>query len=51
MFTQVPVFSREELQVSTCGEGPCIIEDYDFTLVVNSEWKWKVNDYGIDLKR
>ena len=49
--THVPIYSREELKLGTIGEGPCIIEEYDSTLVVNPRWKWKVYDYGIELKR
>jgi N-methylhydantoinase A len=50
-FTKIPIFSREELKFGTFGEGPSIIEEYDSTLVVNPGWKWKVHDYGIELKR
>jgi N-methylhydantoinase A len=51
IFTKIPIFSREELKLGTCGEGPSIIEEYDSTLVVNPGWKWKVSDYGTELKR
>jgi N-methylhydantoinase A len=51
MLTQTPIYSREELKLGTIGEGPSIIEEYDSTLVVNPKWKWKVYDYGIELKR
>ena len=47
----VPIYSKEELNLGTFGEGPAIIEEYDSTLVVNSGWKWKVLDYGVELKR
>ncbi|MCW4017867.1 MAG: hydantoinase/oxoprolinase family protein [Candidatus Bathyarchaeota archaeon] len=50
-FSKVPVFSREKLKLGTYGMGPSIVEEYDSTLVVNSGWKWKVYDYGIELKR
>jgi N-methylhydantoinase A len=49
--TKVPVYSREKLKPETFGEGPSIIEEYDSTLVVNPGWKWKVYEYGIELKR
>jgi N-methylhydantoinase A len=51
IFTNIPVYSREELKLGTYGEGPSIIEEYDSTLVVNPRWKWKVCDYGTELKR
>jgi N-methylhydantoinase A len=51
MLTYIPIYSREELKLGTIGEGPSIIEEYDSTLVVNPRWKWKVYDYGIELKR
>lgn len=50
-FTKIPVYLREELKLGTYGEGPSIIEEYDSTLVVNPGWKWKVYDYGTELKR
>lgn len=41
---EVPVFTRESL--GERGEGPCIIEDYDSTAVVNPSWKWERNHDG-----
>jgi N-methylhydantoinase A len=49
--TKIPVYSREKLKPETFGEGPSIIEEYDSTLVVNPGWKWKVYEYGTELKR
>jgi N-methylhydantoinase A len=51
VFTNVPVYSREKMKLGTYGKGPSIIEEYDSTLVVNTGWKWKVYDYGTELKR
>jgi N-methylhydantoinase A len=47
----VPVFNREALPAGSRGEGPCIIEEYDSTLVVNPSWRWTVEDYGTRLTR
>ena len=51
VFEKIPVFSREELKPGTFGEGPSIIEEYDSTLVVNPGWKWKISNYGTELRR
>jgi N-methylhydantoinase A len=51
ILNSVPIYSKEELDLGTFGEGPAIIEEYDSTLVVNSGWKWEVLDYGVELKR
>ena len=51
VFTKSPIFSREKLEPGTYGEGPAIIEEYDSTLVVNPGWKWKIYDYGTQLRR
>jgi N-methylhydantoinase A len=48
---QTPIYSKAELNLGTCGEGPAIIEEYDSTLVVNPRWRWELHDYGIELKR
>jgi N-methylhydantoinase A len=49
--TKIPIYSIEKLKVGTYGEGPSILEEYDSTLVVNPGWKWKVYNYGTELKR
>ncbi len=40
------VFERDELSIGIAGEGPCIIEEYDSTAVINPNWLWKVDGYG-----
>ena len=45
------VFSREALEPGEAGRGPCIIEEYDSTLVVNSGWDWTAEAYGTRLTR
>ena len=47
----VEVFTREALQPASRGRGPCIIEEYDSTLVVNDSWTWRVGEYGTRLTR
>ena len=46
-----PVLLRGALPSGTDGHGPCIIEDYDSTLVVNRAWRWRAEDYGVRLTR
>ncbi|HZW57994.1 MAG TPA: hydantoinase/oxoprolinase family protein [Nitrososphaerales archaeon] len=41
----VPVFVREELAPGNKGSGPCIIEEYDSTSVINSKWSWSIDGY------
>jgi N-methylhydantoinase A len=36
----VPVHIRDRLRPGSSGTGPCIIEEYDSTTVVNSGWSW-----------
>jgi N-methylhydantoinase A len=45
-YSTVPVFLRERLLTGSSGKGPCVIEAYDSTLVVNAHWYWKVNEFG-----
>jgi len=40
------VFTRESLRPGDGGRGPCIIEEYDSTLIVNPSWKWSAERYG-----
>ena len=47
----VEVFTREALHPASRGRGPCIIEEYDSTLVVNDSWTWRVGEYGTRLTR
>ncbi len=47
----VPVFLREKLITGNATGGPCIIEGYDSTVIVNARWTWKINQFGdIDLR-
>ena len=45
------VLTQEGLQPGQSGEGPCILEGYDSTLVVNPGWSWKVEREGVSLSR
>jgi N-methylhydantoinase A len=46
------VYIRENLQPGTFGSGPCIIEEYDSTTVVNKGWSWTVDKFGnLEVKR
>jgi N-methylhydantoinase A len=48
---QVPVLGRDALSAGDAGKGPCIIEEYDSTLVVNPGWGWRIESYGTRLRR
>jgi len=43
---KVPLFVRKELLPSNNGAGPCIIEEYDSTTIVNSGWSWTIDELG-----
>jgi N-methylhydantoinase A len=45
-FLSVPVFVRENLPIGAQGKGPCIIEEYDSTTVIQEGWSWNIDDYG-----
>ena len=45
------VFLREGVPPGGGGEGPCIIEDYDHTIVVNPSWRWRAEEYGVRVTR
>lgn len=49
--TYCRVYTRESLRAGAEGRGPCIIEEYDSTLVVNPAWKWSVERLGTRLVR
>lgn len=46
-----PVFDREKLVAGSHGTGPCVVEEYDSTLVVNPGWRWSAQPYGMELWR
>ncbi len=48
---EAPIFTRERMRPGDRGLGPCIIEEYDSTLVVNPGWKWVIEEYGTRLSR
>jgi N-methylhydantoinase A len=48
---QSKVYARESLRPGAQGRGPCVIEEYDSTLVVNPSWRWSSELYGTRLVR
>ena len=50
-FSEVDVRTREALQRGAGGRGPCMIEEYDSTLLVNPGWRWRVVEQGVLLQR
>ena len=40
---KVPVYNRDALRPGSFENGPCVIEEYDSTSVVNSGWSWVVD--------
>ncbi len=47
----VKVLRRESLAPGERGVGPCVIEEYDSTLVVNPSWRWVAEKRGTRLTR
>ena len=47
----VPVHTREGMSPGDHGVGPCIMEEYDSTTVVNPVWRWRVEEFGTRLSR
>ena len=45
-FDNVSILDRESLEDGAIGEGPCIIEEYDSTIVVNPLWVWQADSQG-----
>ncbi len=45
-YLEASVLSRDLFEPGKEGGGPCIIEEYDSTTVVNPGWSWKVDSYG-----
>jgi N-methylhydantoinase A len=45
------VLQCDGVGIGESGVGPCIIEDYDSTLVVNPGWRWKAEEFGMRLRR
>ena len=43
---KVPVYSRSRLAPGSSGSGPCIIEEYDSTALVESGWTWVLDSLG-----
>ena len=50
-FRRVDCMTLEALQPGAKGSGPCVIEEYDSTLLVNPGWSWKVEPYGTRLEK
>lgn len=48
----VPVYDREGMRPGVYGKGPCIVEEYDSTTMIATDWTWRVDQYqDIDLTR
>jgi N-methylhydantoinase A len=48
---RVPVYNREDMVPGARSKGPCIIEEYDSTTIVGSNWDWKIDHYrNLDLR-
>ncbi len=48
---KAPVYQRDQLRTGDGGSGPCVIEEYDSTLVVNPSWAWRAESFGTRLVR
>ena len=47
----IVVYTRGEISPGDHGTGPCIVEDYDSTMVINPSWQWRVEEFGTRLSR
>jgi N-methylhydantoinase A len=43
---ECPVFERQRMQVGSTGKGPCIVEDYDSTLVLPRAARYSIDRTG-----
>lgn len=49
-WVKVPVYNREDLVTGVRSRDPCVIEEYDSTTLVGSNWNWKIDLYrNVDL--
>lgn len=44
-----PIRARKNMHPGDRGTGPCIIEEYDSTIVVNPAWRWRIEEQGTRL--
>lgn len=44
---ETPVYRRDKLRPGDIVEGPCVVEEYDSTIVVPPDWVLRVNEYDI----
>ncbi len=49
--TTSEVLQSSGLRRGDRGKGPCIIEEYDTTIVVNPGWRWAAEEFGTRLRR
>ena len=45
-YDAAPVLACELIKSGERGEGPCIIEEYDSTAVINPSWSWRMDEYA-----
>ncbi len=45
-FVECPVYRRERLSPESCIAGPAILEGMDSTVVINSGWETRIDQYG-----
>ncbi len=45
-FAKVPIYKREQQEEGAYESGPCIIEEYDATTVINEGWNWRLDGFG-----
>jgi N-methylhydantoinase A len=39
----IPIYEREHISAGTHGTGPCVVEEYDSTTMIDRNWKWKID--------
>lgn len=45
-YDDVPVLARDLIEAGESGEGPCIVEEYDSTAIINPSWSWRMDEYA-----
>jgi N-methylhydantoinase A len=45
VWQKIPVYNRETLWPGVYGKGPCIIEEYDSTTMIERNWSWKIDGF------
>ncbi len=42
---EIPIYDRERVSPGMKGTGPCIVEEYDSTTMIGTNWTWSIDQY------